>query len=284
MTLPPFPASAVPLEATEDRRTLTVPPLGGAPSAPPPEADRSTSAPMPVPAEHMPPRQKQALPPTDPLPSQYTDADLAAALAPLVSAPIQTSANAFPEDFEAALRSAMRRTLSQHTGSPFDQPDFLQRTVWRFDALLSSRTYDEVVQQKTGRFRIEELFLFECDRLTMISFASVEPSRHVSPKKVHLTADRIADLAREQGQPAPTSFPFKKGLQVLVRQLGELVLAAVVRGAPDRLVDADLDYALRRIETLYGKEIASGAPLLKEIQPTLEECLLIHAPLAPTSR
>jgi hypothetical protein len=62
------------------------------------------------------------------------------------------------------------------------------------------------------------------------------------------------------------------------------VLAAVVRGRPDALVDDDLHYALQRIKQNYGREIAAGVPLLIEIQPLLEECLLIHSPLAPVSR
>lgn len=225
-------------------------------------------------------------PKTEPLPVEYTDADLSAALAPLISASPAPSAapNAFPEDFEAALRSAMRRTLAQHIGSPFDDPAVLQRTLWRFDALFSSRSYDEVVQEKTGRFRIEELYLMESERLTMISFASVDPARHTNPHKVHATADRIATQARLEGKPAPTDFPLKKGLRVMIRQIGDLVLAAVIRGQPDSLVADDLDYALQRIETTYGREISTGAPLLIEIQPLLEECLLIHSPLPPLSR
>ncbi|MBK1827167.1 hypothetical protein [Haloferula rosea] len=235
---------------------------------------------MPVEGRRSPDSPPNPRPQTPELPVDYTDADLAEALAPLI--PNATSANAFPEDFEAALRSAMRRTLAQHTGSPFDPPDFFQRTAWRFGALLSSRTYEEIVEQKTGRFRIEELYLLESDRLSMISFASVDPARHVNPHKVHSTIARISDRIRSEA--APTEMDFGKGLRVILRQLDDLMLAAVVRGTPDRLVESDLDYALRRIQQYHGSEISSGAPLLTEIQPLLEECLLIHSPLAPTSR
>ena len=238
---------------------------------------------MPVECRRSPDSPPPPRPHTPELPVDYTDTDLAEALAPLIPhAAHSASSNAFPEDFEAALRSAMRRTLAQHTGSPFDPPDFFQRTAWRFGALLSSRTYEEIVEQKTGRFRIEELYLLESDRLSMISFASVDPARHVNPHKVHRTVARIADRVRSEATHA--ELDFGKGLRVIIRQLDGLMLAAIVRGIPDRLVESDLDYALRRIQQYHGSEISNGAPLLMEIQPLLEECLLIHSPLAPTSR
>ena len=56
---------------------------------------------------------------------------------------------------------------------------------------------------------------------------------------------------------------------------------AVVRGEINDLVKSDLDYALRRIENRYRTPFVQGHPLLKELQPMLEECLLIHSPAPP---
>jgi hypothetical protein len=55
----------------------------------------------------------------------------------------------------------------------------------------------------------------------------------------------------------------------------------VIRGDVNDLVKADLDFALKRIETRYKNEFVQGHPLLQELQPLLEECLLIHSPAGP---
>ena len=282
MTLPPFPAMAEAPAGPTPRKPLELPSIGEAKSGRTAPTRRIGSPPMPIESSGRSSQGKAAMDPTEPLPTEFTDADLAAAIAPLL--PSRAEGSLVPDHFEAALRSAMRRTLAQHIGSPFDDPALAQKTLWRFNALFSSRSYDEVVQEKTGRFRIEELYLLESERLTMISFASVDPSRHANPRKVHATVDRIAAKARLEGRPAPTEFSLKKPLRVLIRQVDDLVLAAVVRGQPDPLVDEDLAYALQRIRRTHGPQIAAGLPLLTEIQPLLEECLLIHSPLAPLGR
>lgn len=213
----------------------------------------------------------------------YTDADLAEALQPLISGGNVVPAPFASDEFEATLRCAFRRALAEHSAGPFDQPAFVQRCLWRVDALLSSRSYEEILYQKTRRFRMEEIYLFDLDRLSLISFASTNPSRHASARKINPAAQRIAAKIRDQSGAISLDFAAGDGRRAMIRIGRWSIMAALVRGEPDALVRNDLDYALRRIETRFGHDFEADLPLLLEIQPMLEECLLIHSPVIPTS-
>ena len=213
----------------------------------------------------------------------YTDADLAEALQPLLSGGNVVPAPFASEEFEATLRCAFRRALAEHSAGPFDQPGFVQRSLWRFDALLSSRSYEEILYQKTRRFRMEEIYLFDHDRLSLVSFASIDPSRHASARKVNPAAQRIAAKIRDHEGAISLDFAAGDGRRAIIRIGRWSIMAALVRGEPDALVRDDLDYAQRRIETRFGHDYEADLPLLLEVQPLLEECLLIHSPAIPTS-
>jgi hypothetical protein len=213
----------------------------------------------------------------------YSDADLAEALQPLISAGNVVPAPFASDEFEATLRCAFRRALAEHTAGPFDQPAFVQRCLWRVDALLSSRSYEEILYQKTRRFRMEEIYLFDRDRLSLISFASIDPARHASARKINPSAQRIAAKIRDHSGALSLDFAAGDGRRAMIRIGRWSMMAAIVRGEPDALVRNDLDYALRRIETRFGHDFEADLPLLLEIQPLLEECLLIHSPVIPSS-
>jgi hypothetical protein len=54
---------------------------------------------------------------------------------------------------------------------------------------------------------------------------------------------------------------------------------ALVRGRPGELVSVDLEFALKRIEDHFRDQFQQqGSALLHELQPFLEDCLLIQAP------
>ncbi|MEP4076915.1 hypothetical protein [Haloferula sp.] len=213
----------------------------------------------------------------------YTDADLAEALQPLMAGGNTVPAPFASEEFEATLRCAFRRALAEHSAGPFDQPDFVQRCLWRFDALLSSRSYEEILYQKTKRFRMEEIYLFDHDRLSLVSFASIDPSRHASARKISPAAQRIAAKIRDHSGAISLDFAAGDGRRAMIRIGRWSIMAALVRGEPDALVRNDLDYALRRIETRFEHDFEADLPLLLEVQPLLEECLLIHSPVIPAS-
>ena len=153
--------------------------------------------------------------------------------------------------------------------------------MWRFDALLSSRSYEEILYEKTRRFRIEEIYLYDHDRLSLLSFASADPSRHTSARKTSPAAQRIASRIRDNTGAIALDFAAGDGRRAVIRIGRWSIMAALVRGEPDALVRSDLDYAQRRIEERFQHEFDSGSPLLLEIQPLLEECLLIHSPVIP---
>lgn len=238
--------------------------------------------PLPTLRQSAPESEPKNAPQADPSSADFTDADLAAALQPLIPVPAAPDiAGPGSAEFEASLRTSLRRALAEHSRSPFDQPAFSQRCLWHFDALLSSRSYEEVVQHKTHRFRVEEVYLYDQKNLSLISFASAKPSRHISPRKVQAFANRIALKVRDESGAVALDFAVDGDRHALVRCGKFSLLVALTRGLADPLAKSDLDYALRRIENLYADELQAGTPLLQELQALLEECLLIHSPIAP---
>ena len=215
----------------------------------------------------------------------FTDADLIEALTPLVQSAAGSAVRSeFPDDFESLLRTSIRRALAQHTRGPFEDPDLFQRVRWRLDALFSSRSYEEVVEDRSHRFHIEEVFLLDVRHFGMISYASANLSRHLNPRRVAGTADLIATRLRGINKPAPLEFELEKGFRCIVQQKDSTLLVTCSRGRPDIDAVIDLDCILRRIHSRFAGQLSRTEPLLNEIQPLLEECLLIHSPLAPISR
>lgn len=207
-------------------------------------------------------------------PAEGSDRELADAFRQLLDVPSMPDL----DQFETLIRATFRRTLAEHVGGPFDPPDLLRRFIWRLEALLGSRSYEEVVDTRMRRFRIEEIHLLDRHTLGLVSFASIHPARHAEPRKAGLASHRLATLLAGHSLDQSHEIEFSKKLRILVRPGRWTVLAALVRGQPDPLAGTDLDYALRRIESLFAAPLADGGPVLQEIQPLLEECLLIHSP------
>jgi hypothetical protein len=215
----------------------------------------------------------------------YTDADLRQALEPIVSSAVRNLGEVPGVDLgtrlEPMLRATIRRALAEHNpGSrPFEAPGTVDRLMWQLTALFTSRTYEEVVFEKTKRFQVEEAYLFDAETLAMISFASTDPARHASPKRANIAAHKIGQLLRAAGEGIRTDFNFEAGCRAISRQGEHVVLTLLIRGIPGELVFTDLDYSLRRIENQFRDRFADPAtPLLAELQPYLEDCLLIQAP------
>ena len=252
--LPGIPASMAPTQAQP--RHATLPPV-------PAYADPADGDASPRPA------------------AEFTDADLQAALSSLLPLPV---AAGLPGDLEPLLRNILRRTLAEHARGPFEEPDPIQKFKWRVDALLTSRSYEEVVESSTRRFHVEECFLFDATRFAVISYASANPARHTRPRRVATTAARLSHAISRLNPTDPLDFPFDKDCRALVRIHSGTALAVIFRGRPDVDAATDLDCIHFRIHSRFGPAIAAGQPLLNELQPLLEECLLIHSPLAPLAR
>ena len=123
----------------------------------------------------------------------FTDADLAAALAPLLA-----NAASAPADLEPMLRTTVRRALAEHNpqSRPFRQPGWLDRMGWHMRALVTSRSYEDIIFEKTHRFQVEEVYLFDLRTFAMISFASCDPARHGSARRVESTSRRSIPCSR----------------------------------------------------------------------------------------
>ena len=269
----PVPGSTPPREI----EPLALPALGDFASRP-----FETPAPAPAPASAVPSAAtaRKTAPERPPEPD-FTDADLTAALLPLVGA--SGSGLNFHDDasFEAVLRATFRRALAEQHSGPFQDPDLPHRILWRAQALFTSRSYDEVLADKIRRFSVEEVFLLDRDKLSLISYASCDPVRHANPRRVGSFAKQLAIRVKDESGALLLGFELGESRRTFVRPGRFCHLVAVIRGEINDLVKADLDFALRRIETRFHEPFVQGQPLLKELQPLLEECLLIHSPAAP---
>lgn len=289
-TLPPLPTAPAAASGTAGIRCVPVQslPLPGSlrepepiPLAVPALGDfTARPAPAPpagqVPADTAPPPGHAALP-------DFTDADLAEALLPLVGA--GSPGFAFQDDasFEAVLRATFRRALAEQHAGPFHDPDITHRILWRAQALFTSRSYDEVLADKIRRFSVEEVYLLDRDKLSLVSYASNDPVRHSNPRRVGSFARQLGLRVRDESGALLLGFELGENRRTFVRPGKLCLLVAVIRGEINDLVKADLDFALRRIENRYHQPFVQGEPLLKELQPLLEECLLIHSPAAPAT-
>lgn len=283
--IPPLPAPIEGMSGHSSRPGISVESLP-VPADPPPEPPRR----MPLPelgnfarfaAEDMPVAPKT--PPMPSPPADFTDEDLRQAIAPLVAGAM--AGESFRDDaaLEAMLRSTFRRALAEHHGGPFQAPGVSHRTLWRLQALFTSRSYDEILSDKIRRFHVEEVYLLDRDKLSLISYASSDPVRHAHPRKVGSFARQLALRVRDESGALQLGFELGEGRRTLVRCGHYSLLVAVIRGDVNDLVKADLDFALKRIETRYRSEFVQGQPLLQELQPLLEECLLIHSPAGPAA-
>lgn len=239
----------------------------------------------PLPGIGRPVETPQASVGTSPGPPDFTDADLAEALRPFLSAAttVTSPPTADDERLETLLRATFRRALSEHSSGPFQDPGLLHRSIWRLQALIASRSYDEVLQEKLRRFHVDEVYLLDRSKLSLVSFASADPVRHSQPRRVEGFARRLAHGLKDESGALHLTFLLRDGRRCFIREGRFTYLAAVTRGEPDEFAKADLDHALKRVERRFRLPFERGEPLLLEIQPFLEDCLLIHSPASPVA-
>lgn len=215
----------------------------------------------------------------------FTDDDLREAFGPIVEQAVRKAVyakeNGIDTYLEPMLRATIRRALAEYAPAtrPFQPPGVLDRLVWHVRALFTSRTYEDIFFEKTRRFQVEEVFLLDAATLALVSFASCDPARHASVRRVSSTAQRLALQLRDSSGQFHPAFGISATHRAIARRGRHVVLVAIVRGRPGELVMADLEFALRRIEDHFRDQFAQeGSALLHELQPFLEDCLLIQAP------
>lgn len=217
--------------------------------------------------------------------ADFTDDDLRQALVPLVGDLFHDSAAASLAGLDALLepmlRATIRRALAEYSPAarPFQGPGTFDRLIWHVQALFTSRTYEDVLFQKTHRFQVEEVFLLDVSSLALISFASCDPARHASAKRVMPTVLRLAMQLRHDDGDIRDSFELPDQRNAVSCQGSFAILVATVRGQTNDLLLSDLEFFLRRIEERFREQFLDhGSALLRTLQPYLEDCLLIQAP------
>lgn len=228
-----------------------------------------------------PPPEKPLEPPTP----DFTDDDLREAFGPIIEHAVRNAVyakeNGIDTYLEPMLRATIRRALAEYSPAsrPFRAPGAYDRLVWHLQALFTSRTYEDILFEKTHRFQVEEVFLVDAASLALISFASCDPARHTSAKRVTPTVHRLALGLRDEEGRIRESFELPDQRNAIACGGSHVNLIAVVRGRPTELILADLEFALRRIEDRFREQFKQeGSPLLYTLQPYLEDCLLIQAP------
>jgi hypothetical protein len=246
---------------------------------------KTETAPQPQPLKPInftPPAREST--PTAELPD-FTDDDLRDALGPIIEQAVRKAVyaqeNGIDTYLEPMLRATIRRALAEYAPAarPFQPPGAFDRFIWHVQALFTSRTYEDIFFEKTRRFQVEEVFLLDSASLALVSFASCDPARHASVRRVSGTANRLALQLRDETGVVRESFELSDHRSVIARQGSHVVLMALVRGTPGELAFSDLEFALRRIEDHFREQFkVEGSSLLYPLQPFLEDCLLIQAP------
>lgn len=217
--------------------------------------------------------------------ADFTDEDLREAFSPIVEDAVRKAVyakeNGIDTYLEPMLRATIRRALAEYAPAsrPFQQPGAMDRFIWHVQALFTSRTYEDIFFEKTRRFQVEEVFLLDASSLALVSYASCDPARHSSVRRVSPTVQRLALQLRDEDGKIRTSFELSDRRSVISREGRHVVLMALVRGTPGELLAADLEFALRRIEDHFREQFQQqGSNLLFALQPFLEDCLLIQSP------
>jgi len=222
--------------------------------------------------------------PITPQRGNYTDEDLRDALQPMINQSVDkflyTPSHGVHTYLEPMLRSTVRRAIAEQMDdiSPFKDAHGWDKFAWKMRALFSSRSYDEIIFDHTSRYQVEEVFLLRRHTRSLISYASNDPSRHASVKKVQGTVKKVA--AKCSGnEEIDSSAKWEEKRHLMIRRGKHCTLAAIVNGSSNAILKSDLDYALRQAEERFGKSLEENSDIhLQVLQPLLEGCLLIKAP------
>lgn len=215
--------------------------------------------------------------------TKYTDKDLQNALRPLLDASNQSTFN-IPTNtdsfLEPMLRSTVRRAIAEQMAeaSPFRDVPGWNKLAWKIRALMSSRTYDDILFDQTRRYQVEEVFLLRPQTRSLISYASNNPARHAKSSKVESTIKKIATKTATIDNHQENTLEWGNDRQLVIRPGKHSMLAAIVHGSPNYVLEADLDYLLLQVEDRLGESLGdSHQAHLQILQPMLECCLLIQS-------
>ena len=221
-------------------------------------------------------------------PSKFTDKDLQDALRPLIEPSIDhflyAPTHSIHGYLEPMLRSTVRRAIAEQMteASPFRDISGWDKFAWKLRALMSSRTYDDVLFNQTRRYQVEEVYLLRPQTRSLISYASHNPARHAKSAKVEGTVRKIATKAANTTLDEGCMIKWEDDRQLVIRPGKHTILAAIVHGSPNTVLQSDLDYVLSQVEDRLGKSLEDNNEVhLRILQPMLECCLLIQSLASP---
>lgn len=265
------------IEASADKE-----PTPQAPPMPSPFASAVASA-MEDPEDEVNEVSKEA-----PLPPVGTDLDLRRALGPVMEDSLEQVLYAPDKGLhtylEPMLRSTVRRAIAEQIDAAvqFRSTGTVDRMGWRLKALMTSQSYEDVVFQSTRRYQVEEAFLLRSEDFSLVSFASHDPARHASEKRVSSTVKMLSAKLLDQNGILRKTFDLEHNRVGIIRAGQHTLLVAIVRGRSNALVRADLDFVLRQAEDRFGERLQDETDaFLHVLQPILEGCLLIQSPAPP---
>jgi len=245
-------------------------------------------APDPEAAGNPPPDHENPLPASQDPFHEPTDQDLADAFRPLLQSSLEqalfgrdTSIHGY---LEPMLRNTVRRAIAEQMESArqFREAGAFDRLAWRLRALVTSRSYDDIVFDRTRRYHVEEAYLLRRKSKTLVSYASHDPARHASPRRIRSTLRLLVSKLDAPDGSLETSFDLPEGRLGLVREGRFCLLVAILRGRSNALVRADLDYLLHQAEERFGERLERDSEaFIHVLQPVLEGCLLIQSPAPP---
>ena len=147
--------------------------------------------------------------------------------------------------------------------------------------MFTSRTYEDIIFEKTHRFQVEEVFLVDAatprarfPSPVAIPPATPPPRRVTAPSSA--SPSQLRDDERQNPRILRTPRPAQRHRPQRPPRHPRWPSSAA---SPSELVLADLEFALRRIEDHFREQFQQeGSALLYTLQPFLEDCLLIQAP------
>lgn len=220
--------------------------------------------------------------------AEATDEDLVNALRPLLQASMDgalfSPQSGLHSYLEPMLRSTVRRAIAEQmeNSRQFSEVGAFDRLAWRLRALFTSRSYDDIVFDRTRRHQVEEAYLIRRKSKSLVSYASHDPARHSNPRRIQSTVRSLCSRLQAPDGSIETTFDLPEKRLGLVREGKHCLLVAVLRGRSNALVRADLDYILRQVEDRFGKELELRSDaFIHVLQPLLEGCLLIQSPSPP---
>jgi len=227
--------------------------------------------------------EPSSAPKSSPSAPSHTDQDLQETLAPLlekIKSPAGSSALSSGSNLEPMLRNIIRRTLAEQLPSK-NQSSGFSRLSWRFEALMTSKSLQDVTFSKTRRYRIVETYLFERQDQILLSYASRNPTRHAQINKVKSTYESLRRLIKDL--PANDHKPYAMPDQcfAVIRQSSDTILIAISQGMPSSSAYIDLDYLHATVNAAFVPN-RNNVDLLKFLQPTLENTLFIQSPPLPS--